>query len=331
MASIYKRKGSPYWWLAYYKDGRRRALSLKTRDEGYARALAAEILADAEAGRRDRVAGDYLDLAEQWEAWSKSRRAANTHSSDLGALRKFNRWRGENNRKHVTLTEADEYVAVLLDRGLANVTINNWIGLIKRLYNFGVRRRIVLENPLRHLKKLPVEDRPIDILSEAQVKSVLKAASAETPKLKAAVFIALFAGLRAGEIRRLKWGDVDFEGKRILVRKTKTRSYRYVPMPSRLAAVLLALRGAAQSPVSYTAKRYFGEALRDLLRKLEIRGDWYTLRHTYASRLAQRGVSLYKVSAWLGTKTLAVVQRHYARLAETHDADVERLDFGEEG
>lgn len=50
----------------------------------------------------------------------------------------------------------------------------------------------------------------------------------------------------------------------------------------------------------------------------------HVMRHTMASLLVQRGVSLFKVAAWLGD-TLQIAEQHYAHLAPL-DADIRHLD-----
>ena len=52
-------------------------------------------------------------------------------------------------------------------------------------------------------------------------------------------------------------------------------------------------------------------------------GLTHTLRHTFASHLVSNGVSLYKVSRWLGHKDLTTTQI-YAHLAPG-DNDINRL------
>ena len=49
----------------------------------------------------------------------------------------------------------------------------------------------------------------------------------------------------------------------------------------------------------------------------------HVMRHTFASVLASRGVSIYLIAEWMGDG-VGVVQRHYARLLPTH-AEIERM------
>lgn len=50
----------------------------------------------------------------------------------------------------------------------------------------------------------------------------------------------------------------------------------------------------------------------------------HALRHTFASTLAQRGVSLYKIAAWMGHSTAQVTEL-YAHLT-AYDEDIRRLN-----
>jgi len=50
----------------------------------------------------------------------------------------------------------------------------------------------------------------------------------------------------------------------------------------------------------------------------------HAMRHTFASILAQRGVSLYKIAAWMGHSTAEVTEL-YAHLT-AYDDDIRRLN-----
>ena len=53
---------------------------------------------------------------------------------------------------------------------------------------------------------------------------------------------------------------------------------------------------------------------------------WHEFRHTFASRLAQEGVSLYKICKWLGHADMKTTQI-YAHFAPVYDRDIERLSI----
>jgi len=53
---------------------------------------------------------------------------------------------------------------------------------------------------------------------------------------------------------------------------------------------------------------------------------WNSSRHTFGSLLAQEGVSLDKISAWMGNSP-EICRRHYAEFVprDAHDEDIEKL------
>ena len=53
---------------------------------------------------------------------------------------------------------------------------------------------------------------------------------------------------------------------------------------------------------------------------------WHLFRHTFASRLVQAGVSLYKVAEWMGHSDVRTT-RIYAHLAQGYDTDIERASL----
>jgi integrase len=149
--------------------------------------------------------------------------------------------------------------------------------------------------------------------------------------------LGIYAGLRKQEIVNTRWEWFDFDHELItlsghdgfLVKDSESRT---IPLHERLAELLAPHReeegfiflpnkdGQAKHRYRYEFKRAFDV----VLKRTEL--EWVTphvLRHTFASQLAIAGVSLYKISKWLGhsdTKTTQI----YAHL-QTHDEDINRF------
>jgi integrase len=56
--------------------------------------------------------------------------------------------------------------------------------------------------------------------------------------------------------------------------------------------------------------------------------NFHALRHTYASRLAMRGVPLAVIAAQLGHADTRMVEKHYGHLSSGYVADAVRAGFG---
>ena len=131
---------------------------------------------------------------------------------------------------------------------------------------------------------------------------------------------AVHTGMRQGEILNLQWQDVDFARSTLVVMKSKNGMRRTLPLNS----VVYELLAAKQAKTGATEGRVFTTPLgnelkvrflvrefckaRDRARIPDFR--FHDLRHTFATRLVQRGVDLYKVQRLLGHKTQHMTQRY---------------------
>lgn len=135
--------------------------------------------------------------------------------------------------------------------------------------------------------------------------------------------LLVLTGMRVSELFNLEWSDVSWDSgrERICVHNTKNTRKRYLPMVSQVRAILRLRHDAGLPPSGASSSRTFEHYFLAARRKsgLEGRVTVHTLRHTFASRLVQKGVDIYKVSKLLGHTNIKTTQR-YAHLAE---ADLE--------
>lgn len=132
------------------------------------------------------------------------------------------------------------------------------------------------------------------------------------------IALAIDTGGRRSELLKLDWRQVDLKGGRITFLQTKNGEDRTVRLTDRAIRVLTEIGPCDQGPV-FT---YAGKPIKDVKhsfgrarRKAGIADlRFHDLRHTFASRLVQQGVSLYEVMHLTGHKSMAMVQR-YAHLA----------------
>ena len=106
-------------------------------------------------------------------------------------------------------------------------------------------------------------------------------------------------------------------------------------MHERLKSILRAYRrgGARSRGYLFQTSRGTLYSRDNLLRELKkaakragVTCHWYTLRHSFASQLVMAGVSIFKVSAFLGHASVTTTQKHYAHLApEVLHEDINRM------
>jgi integrase len=223
----------------------------------------------------------------------------------------------------------------------APATQNRYRAMFSAIYNYGVQRDLIQNNPVRATEPVPVDNGVIRYLlpsEEERVRRVLQedvdACGPRNEQHKRRMIhrqcefdVALFSGMREGEQYDLTWDDVNFETKEATTRDTKNGTSRQVHLSKTVVKALRTVkamslerkRRSADKPNESPANVAF--ALRDnknwwgkVLRRAKVANfRWHDLRHTFCSRLAQRGATLKQIQELAGHKTIQMSAR-YAHL-----------------
>lgn len=136
--------------------------------------------------------------------------------------------------------------------------------------------------------------------------------------LKPLIALAIDTGGRRVELLEPDWCNVDLGRGRITFAKTKNGENRSIRLTSRAKAILEDLGHKSEGPVFTYGRKAMGDVKTSFQRAREKAGlddvRFHDLRHTFASRLVQQGVSLYEVMHLTVHKSVSMAQR-YAHLA----------------
>ena len=156
-----------------------------------------------------------------------------------------------------------------------------------------------------------------------------------TPWLKDMILFALNMGMRMGEIRELTWEGVDLFRKTVTVFQSKNGERRTIPINSVVLDVLkrkAKVRSIKSNYVfpsdTYTLldDSHLRRAFRGAMKLCRIENfHFHDLRHTFATRLVQSGIDLYKVQCLLGHKSPIMTQRYAHHYPESLREVVEIL------
>ena len=227
--------------------------------------------------------------------------------------------------KRLGVKQVEQYKAAKLKEGFAPKSINNHLTVLRRALVSAVEfGHLEAVPPVRRLKTQP----PVtDFLDFDEADRLLQS----TPdKWRALVATALLAGLRRGELLALRWIDVDLVQQRIWIRRSRYRDtegppksgkHREVPMCLRLAEALKEHRRGPSGYVFCSAegkplpRQRLWRILNGICTKAGLRHvQWHTLRHSFASHLAMKGVPLRAIQELMGHSTIEMTMR-YAHLA----------------
>lgn len=206
-------------------------------------------------------------------------------------------------------------------RPISPATVNRYLAALSAAIS---KSKILRSNPVRQVDR-GREVARVRFLSENERERLLRVCrESDEPSLYPLVVAALGSGARQGELMALRWRDVDLANRRAVLHETKNQERRAIYFPG---MAFDALRDWSKvQPIDRRA-RVFGDrfprkAWEAALAEAKIEDfRFHDLRHTAASYLAMSGATLPELAAFLGHKTLAMVQR-YAHLTEDHTADV---------
>jgi integrase len=158
---------------------------------------------------------------------------------------------------------------------------------------------------------------PVEIFTPSQLTALLKNASRE---LAPCFALAAFAGLRAEEILRLDWADVQRRPGfvEVAAHKAKTAARRIVPISDNLAHWLaIAPRNAER--VWQHSKAYFFEAIRNAASNAKIKWKHNALRHSFISYRLAEVQDVNRVALEAGNSP-QMIFRHYRELTTPEQA-----------
>ncbi|MCG6533874.1 MAG: tyrosine-type recombinase/integrase [Syntrophales bacterium LBB04] len=132
---------------------------------------------------------------------------------------------GDKEPREIIRLDVDR-LRVKLFKNLKPQTVKHVLALLKRIVHFGAKRQLCreLSFPMDTIK---VDNRTTEDLTADQLRGLLKAISESTDIEAANIMrMALFTGMRRGELFKLQWNDIDFERGFITIRHDPPRSQR---------------------------------------------------------------------------------------------------------
>jgi integrase len=198
--------------------------------------------------------------------------------------------------------------------GLSARSHNNFLRTIGTFLRFAQNHGWLSKEAdlLARVEKRSEKPTPVEIFTSAQLAALLKNASAEIAPCLA---LGAFAGLRAEEILRLDWADVEKRPGFIEVaaHKAKTATRRIVPISDNLAR-WLAIAPRRGERVWPHSKAWFFEAMRNVASDSNIKWKQNALRHSFISYRLAEIQDVNRVALEAGNSP-QMIFRHYRELA----------------
>lgn len=223
----------------------------------------------------------------------------------------------------VTTLRVREYIDHLQETN-TGATINRKLAALSVMLKLAYKYDLLERMPI--LERQREASGPPRYLTEEQVNDLIKlAVKLGWQDMADIMSVAVYTGLRKGELLSLTADNVCRESNEIVIYDTKNGRPHRVPVPTvDIMCILIersekATAGGKLFPMGEVRLTYMWNRLIDLSHPLKAR--FHDLRHTYGSWLAQRGVPIETISRLMNHSSLTVTMR-YAHLSPSnlHDA-----------
>ncbi len=359
--NIYKRKDARWEgrYIKYY-DAKGQAqygyVYAKTYNEVKEKLAAAKLKGKA---IRESATGNFSDYCDEWLTLCRSRVKEATYVKYHGIV---------NSRLKPELGEKMpyEFNTILIERfshkllthyGLSPKTVRDILTVLRAILDYGRKQEgsgfMQIDIIYPQSKK-----REMRVLTEEEQICLVKYLLKNVNQTKFGILLALFTGMRIGELCALRWGDISVDEKYIHVGQTLQRlkilddtatdyktkivigaaksehSNRYIPLSEHLAELCCDMKSRTPEAYVLTGKvnRYMDPRtlqyrFSKMVSECGLSGvHFHSLRHTFATRCVESGFEIKSLSEVLGhASTKVTLDRYVHSSMDLKRANMEKL------
>ena len=291
------------------------------------------------------------ELTEEWLYINKSRLKLSTYQRYCGLYKKHIKDNiGGIRIIFFSAISVREFALKLESLGLRAQSANSVLIFLHSVLKYGHQQYNL---PLPVFKYFQPEQTEMRVFSREEQKRLVEYLKHDMDIYKLGIIIALYTGIRIGELCALRWGDIaencikvnrtmqrlqkkDGKGTEVVVGPPKTKkSIRTIPILSSLRDLIEEFNGSreAQSYILGTSYKPIVEPrvmqykFQQHLKEIKIEGaSFHTLRHTFATRAVEAGIDIKALSELLGHSNVQTTLNRYVHSSLSHKRDnVEKL------
>jgi integrase len=334
MQGLYKR--GEVWWIDMVFRDRRVRKSLNTRNKKLAERIYHKIKNGALESQWFEVTTKskktFEDLMKHYLKEQSPRKSKLSQIRDRSASKHLLDFFGDMTLTNLSKRHVGEYKAKRRLDEAAPATINKELGLLKHAFNLAVKEWEWLNtNAISSVSLEPVNNARDRWLTWEEERALLEVCPGW---LKEIVVFALNTGMRLGEIVNLKWKNVDLSRGVMTLVRSKNHLRASIPLNSAVYELLMMKPRLPRCEHIFCSKADTRLNERNLKRAFMIAREkadlqdmrFHDLRHTFATRLVQNGVDLYRVQRLLGHKSHVMTQRYAHHCPESLRSAVKVLE-----
>ena len=225
-------------------------------------------------------------------------------------------------------------------------TLRHHHSTLNLIFKDAIKNNMITTNPIKDIETLPIKRRKVDAFSKTESVDFIEMVNTKPLRLKLMYHLLLTTGLRRGELYGLRWSDIIFEEKILIVNlnvtyaggkinigdaKTPAGECRVIPITNSVIELLKGFQKEEQDkyPILKNTDflfhsenqtnipqnpQYLTKRMRKDLAKLNLpKMSPHDLRHTCASLLIQYGADIKSVQDILGHADAGTTLNYYVR------------------
>lgn len=197
--------------------------------------------------------------------------------------------------------------------------------IMHSVFHYGQKRKWCEENPVKVIESPPIIEERISILTTKQINALVKVCRQKDFRcMEAAIYLMLWCGIRPGEVRRLRWMDIDPKEKVVYIEGSNSKTGGARAIPLRGEAMKLCLSKNRKD--EYIAPRNWNR----LWKRLRMRAGLHhwqqdALRHTFASFHLKHFHNLHQLQEEMGHRDSNLLRTRYLNLRDVSSISAARF------
>lgn len=206
--------------------------------------------------------------------------------------------------ENITVKWLEDFLSYLIKGDLANNTIFTYFNKITATLNQAVKEKIIVENPAKYITKPKKRETEILFLTKEEIQEIINTDFFDN-EAKNAFLLSCYTGLRASDIKALKWSHI--KNNRIQISQTKTKNLVYIPLNQNAMSILEKQKHNKEFVFNLSEHvSSINRTVKKLIKKAEIKKEihFHCARHTFATLLVTSGVNIFTISKLMGHRDI---------------------------
>ena len=331
-----KRANGIYYIFYRQSNGKMTCMSTKTRRKSEAIKFLTTF--DKKVSDREKTMALPIPIRKFFNEFLMYSESVHSPKHTISLKATFSKFIQHNGNPLLTELKKEQFIQYKEDRQreVSEYTVRRDLANLSSLFNWGISKGFLKQNFVQGIKKPKLPEKLPIFFDEVSFQILLQ--NINDKDLSELVEFAVNTDLRQGELIRLEWDQINFKDRSLILDNrnylTKSKRIRTVPLNIKALQILTEREKYRKGSNVFLMNGNIvdPDPLSRKFKKCVIKSglnphlSFHSLRHTFASWLVQRGVSIFEVSKLLGHSDIRVTEIYSHLRADDLLNSVNRLD-----